>query len=117
MSDDEKLVLIFKIISYCLLILIVLGVVFLICKYQGPKSIFKCIFNILSFRWILKKIIKRREGKKHLRGQFERGIQLKIAEVIENDPELVEEELRKEDVGISSFHNHITLKDSCPYEK
>ena len=67
--DNDKLALfIFNVLFYILLHIIAFIVIFLVCKHYGPKKVFYCIFNIISLRFLLKKIIKHREGKKHLRG-------------------------------------------------
>ena len=36
---------------------------------------------------------------------------------MENDEEIVDAQLRREEAGISEFHHHINAKDECPYEK
>lgn len=63
----------------------IIACIFYICKHFGPNKIFKYIFNTISLRFIIKRIIKYREGKKHMAGQFERGIKEKVQEVLDND--------------------------------
>ena len=57
-KEGEIALSVFRILGIIIVHLIIIGIIYLVCKCYGPKAIFKIVFNIISLRFIVKKIIR-----------------------------------------------------------